>query len=362
MPLSETAPSYRVLVVEDTPDQREIIRVSLRPMEVVTAVNGLDGLMKLERVEPDFIISDVMMPEMDGWEFIRRVRQRPGYEKTPVIYLTALSSRDDMKRGYETGADVYLTKPYDPLRLKRNLEVFTDRFKMMPRPKHFTLAEVETEEKRLAEMPRVPARSTAQTPRPDHDVDPFKAEAPKAVAPPPAPAPPSPRPAAPSPAKAPPRALPPRILVVTADAKLVQELRACVPAGRGEILVADDSPTSMDKTSRYRPDAILLHWQLPERHGPALAELYSESPDCKGRPLVVVSDKRLGGAESRQLEFLGVFDTMRRPLEAKAVAELLADINQVTNMEARRRRLPWEEVERLEAGGAGHEGDPAWQG
>ena len=65
---------YRLLVVEDEADLRTIIKHSLKPMEVVTAVNGLDGLMKIDRVEPDFIISDVMMPEMDGWEFVTRVR------------------------------------------------------------------------------------------------------------------------------------------------------------------------------------------------------------------------------------------------------------------------------------------------
>jgi DNA-binding response OmpR family regulator len=331
---------FRILAVEDEPDLRHILAVSLRPMEVVTAVNGLDGLMKLDRVEPDFIISDVMMPEMDGWEFVRRVRLRPGYGNTPVMYLTALTSRDDMKKGYETGCDVYLTKPYDPARLRKNLDVIVDQFSLQPKAKRFTIEQLHDEEQRLAEAPRVPSRAT---------IRPEVAES--AEVPPPRPAP-RPRPAAVTPKPAPPPAkLPPRLLVITADEKLVAELRSGAPQSRCEIMAAEESPAAMDKTSRCQPDALLLHWQLPEHHAPVLAELISESPECKGRPLLIVSDKRLGGAERRQLDNLGVFDVLRRPIKARAMGELLDDIDAVSSQETRQMRIPWEEVERLEASG-----------
>lgn len=358
--MSTPAPAgaYRVLVVEDEADLRAIVKHTLAPMEVVTAVHGLDALMKLDRVEPDFIVTDIMMPEMDGWEFVRRVRQRPGYEKTPVIYLTALSSRDDMKKGYETGADVYLTKPYEPQRLKRNLEVFTSKMAMGPRRKRFTIEEVLAEDSRLAQVPR-PAPRTVRPPQPDLVIGPT-APPPDAVASAKATvAPPSPRPAPPV-AEGKPRT---RLLLVAADKTLVEELRAALPADRSEMAVAKDPPSAMDKISLYRPDAVFLHWQFRGHHGPVLAQLFSESPDCRRHPLIIVSDKRLSGAESRQIESFGAFDTLRRPLDPAALRDLLDDVDQVSDRAIRAKRLPWAEVERLEAGGAlDHEGEPGWEG
>jgi signal transduction histidine kinase/DNA-binding response OmpR family regulator len=103
-----------VLVVEDNYDVREFIRDSIKDeFSVVEAINGEQGLRKAEKYIPDLIVSDVMMPKMDGYEMLRRVKQDEKTSHIPVILLTAKSDRDSKLEGLGFGADDYLTKPFD---------------------------------------------------------------------------------------------------------------------------------------------------------------------------------------------------------------------------------------------------------
>ena len=102
-----------VLVVDDEPAIVRLTRARLQAddMGVVTASSGVEALEVLDRERPDLVILDVMMPEMDGFETLRRIRQ---YSAVPVIMLTARVSDPDKLRGFEYGADDYLTKPFNP--------------------------------------------------------------------------------------------------------------------------------------------------------------------------------------------------------------------------------------------------------
>jgi len=102
-----------ILVVEDNPDMiRFLVALLAYDFNVLSAQNGKDGLrMSLER-RPDLVISDVMMPEMDGFEMVRRLRQDPEGAKIPLIFLTARGSSDDRIEGHSGGADTYLAKPF----------------------------------------------------------------------------------------------------------------------------------------------------------------------------------------------------------------------------------------------------------
>lgn len=102
-----------ILVVEDNPDMiRFLVALLAYDFNVLSAQNGKDGLrMSLER-RPDLVISDVMMPEMDGFEMARRLRQDPDGAKIPLIFLTARGSSDDRIEGHSGGADTYLSKPF----------------------------------------------------------------------------------------------------------------------------------------------------------------------------------------------------------------------------------------------------------
>jgi two-component system, sensor histidine kinase and response regulator len=108
-----------ILVVEDDlfllDGLRELLEVDTSPysFKVMTAANGLDGLRLLAEHQPDLIISDIMMPQMDGYQFLERVRQNPAWLQIPFIFLTAKGERQDIHRGRRSGAEQYITKPYD---------------------------------------------------------------------------------------------------------------------------------------------------------------------------------------------------------------------------------------------------------
>jgi two-component system OmpR family response regulator len=102
----------RVLVVEDEPDLRESLAKALREdgYAVDSAADGEDGLFKAEGTDYDALILDLMLPKLDGWELLRRLRRT---RKTPVLMLTARDAVRDRVRGLDAGADDYLVKPFD---------------------------------------------------------------------------------------------------------------------------------------------------------------------------------------------------------------------------------------------------------
>ena len=108
----ETPGSYTVLVVDDDPRLRALIRESLEQegIHVETAETGEEGLRLAERIRPHVITLDIVMRGMDGWEFLRQIKQRPDLAGIPTILLSII---EDRRRGYELGAIDYITKPFD---------------------------------------------------------------------------------------------------------------------------------------------------------------------------------------------------------------------------------------------------------
>ncbi|MBI4510823.1 MAG: response regulator [Deltaproteobacteria bacterium] len=104
----------RILVVDDDAWILRMVTTVLakRGHEVVTACDGDDALERLKELRPDLIITDVMMPKLDGWSFVKQVRTRPELAFVPVVFLTALGSDEDRIKGFRLGADDYLPKPF----------------------------------------------------------------------------------------------------------------------------------------------------------------------------------------------------------------------------------------------------------
>lgn len=104
--------TMRILIVEDEPDLQTALARALRDegYAVDTAANGADGLFNAESVDYDAIVLDVMLPQIDGWEVLARLRKK---KKTPVLMLTARDQSRDRVKGLDTGADDYVVKPFD---------------------------------------------------------------------------------------------------------------------------------------------------------------------------------------------------------------------------------------------------------
>ena len=128
----------KILVIEDDAsvlDNLEDI-LTLENFQVLTAKNGREGVDVALRQLPDLIVCDVMMPEMDGYEVVKCLREEPATKMIPFIFLTAKAERLDYREGMESGADDYVTKPFRPQELINAIEVRLARHASLMQPYH----------------------------------------------------------------------------------------------------------------------------------------------------------------------------------------------------------------------------------
>ena len=109
----------RVLIVEDEPDIRALLAFHLERegYQVARAASGADALRQVRAARPDLVLLDLMLPEMDGLEVCRRLRQDPATAALPIVMLTAKGEEVDRVLGLELGGDDYVTKPFSPREL-----------------------------------------------------------------------------------------------------------------------------------------------------------------------------------------------------------------------------------------------------
>ncbi|TAE58523.1 MAG: EAL domain-containing response regulator [Nostocales cyanobacterium] len=105
----------KILIIEDDPMMREVTQeiLDIEGYSTMTAENGWIGLQMVEQYQPDLIICDVMMPQLDGYRLIKQLRQNLVYRTIPFIFLTGKIDRCDLRQAMELGADDYLTKPFE---------------------------------------------------------------------------------------------------------------------------------------------------------------------------------------------------------------------------------------------------------
>lgn len=123
----------RILIVDDEPGLRELVRINLEHegFEVLQAENGSQGLATVQEQQPDLVILDVMMPEMDGWEACRKLRE---FSTVPVLMLTARVQSQDIVTGLDSGADDYLLKPFNMDELMARVRALLRRVPSPNRP------------------------------------------------------------------------------------------------------------------------------------------------------------------------------------------------------------------------------------
>jgi putative two-component system response regulator len=104
----------KILVVEDDPDNAVILTELLSMYKTDIAISGQIALEKAEQYSPDLILLDIMMPEMDGFETARLLKDNPLTADIPIIFVTAKTDAKSFIEGFDVGGDDYIMKPYDP--------------------------------------------------------------------------------------------------------------------------------------------------------------------------------------------------------------------------------------------------------
>ncbi|MFM1876765.1 MAG: hypothetical protein RL266_2502 [Bacteroidota bacterium] len=124
----------KVLIVDDEPDIIELVTYILEKegIQVVSARNGLEGIEVAEAEDPDLVILDVMMPDMDGIEVCNKLRSMPKFGSTLISFLTARSEDYSQIAGFEAGADDYITKPIRPKTLVARINAILKRKRTRP--------------------------------------------------------------------------------------------------------------------------------------------------------------------------------------------------------------------------------------
>lgn len=113
--------TYNILLVDDEPGVRESVQAYLDDddnLAVTAAESATKALELLQTFTPDLVISDIMMPQMSGYDFLEKLREDPRFKTLPVIFLTARGMTSDRIQGYQAGCDAYLPKPFEPEELE----------------------------------------------------------------------------------------------------------------------------------------------------------------------------------------------------------------------------------------------------
>ncbi len=120
-----------MLVIDDDPVILELLRVNfeIEGFDVVCARDGDEGFAMAQELQPDVVISDIMMPRRDGLQLLSDLKSDPRTENLPVILLSAKAQKSEVEHGLVMGADDYITKPFDPIQLIDRLNAVVGKSK-----------------------------------------------------------------------------------------------------------------------------------------------------------------------------------------------------------------------------------------
>lgn len=134
---------WRILILDDHVDTLELIRMTLEDeYDVLTLADPLDFYEVLRLFEPDLIVLDIMMPKVTGFQIMEIMQRDVAYRDIPIIILSAKDSAREVKYGYKLGARLYLTKPFQPERLKKNVQILFEHTPPTRKRKQLTIPQV----------------------------------------------------------------------------------------------------------------------------------------------------------------------------------------------------------------------------
>ena len=124
----------KILVIDDDEAVNELVKrnLELAGYNVISARDGISGFAAAKQEQPDLIILDVMMPDVDGYTVAKRIRENPAIKDTPIIMLTALGMLDNKVKGFDIGVDDYLVKPFEIEELKVRVRALLKRTDKIP--------------------------------------------------------------------------------------------------------------------------------------------------------------------------------------------------------------------------------------
>ncbi|MFA6988708.1 MAG: response regulator transcription factor [Candidatus Gastranaerophilaceae bacterium] len=138
----------KILVVDDDVAILELLKINLEMQghDVITATDGVKGYALVQQEEPDLILLDVMMPEVDGYTVAQRIRNNPKIESIPILMLTAMGMLQDKVKGFDSGVDDYLVKPFELDELRVRVRSLLKRGNSLPesltRPEILTIGDI----------------------------------------------------------------------------------------------------------------------------------------------------------------------------------------------------------------------------
>ena len=113
-----------ILIVDDSATVRKFVATSLnlKGYKVIAAADGMEALEKMPLENVDLVITDLNMPDMDGFEFIKTLQETPEFKHIPIIILSSITDEEDKKRGYQLGAISYIEKPFSIEKIQKEVE------------------------------------------------------------------------------------------------------------------------------------------------------------------------------------------------------------------------------------------------
>ncbi len=326
---------WRIMVVDDEEDVRHLIAATLKDKyEVVEAQDGLDSLEKLERYEPDFIIMDVMMPLMNGLDASIAIRENPQFNYIPILFLSALSTREDMQKAYRSGADLYLTKPFDPPRLLNAIASFLKKSSYPPHPKKYTLEQIQQMEEGKIPVPAAPEVPAVPPPKPPSEFERIAERQPQ------------PR-RRPSPYRKYISRAQPRVMVVDDEQDMLDFLRITLQQ-HFEVVTASDGIAAIRKLVIYQPDVFMLDIMLPKMSGYQLCQSLRRNKTYKDSPIVIISAKSSRKDQAYALR-IGADAFLAKPFNANDVLNLLSRVIEKRRVIVKAKQLSLDDIEKRES-------------
>lgn len=321
------------MLVDDEPDIRTILSHILKPKyEVVTACNGLEALERLDRYEPDFIVMDVMMPVLDGFDTTRAVKKDMRFTNVPVLFLTARKDNQSVRDALLAGGEMYLEKPFSPPELLERIDEVIARHKLTPRPKRFRVEEIEAFYAQSVPPPMVaPAGgdSTGATPgttpakgTPSDSL--HSQERKERLAEPKI-----------------------RVLIVDDDPDILGFARSVLEQDF-EVITTTDSEASLDKIVAYQPDLLLLDITMPRLNGFHLAHLIRLNRRLRGSRIIFISSHTDRDSVERAF-YLGASEFVEKPFTPEQLMRKVQDITSRPDFHRSRKRIDFREIQRRES-------------